>query len=210
MLANFDISGSTGAHTVNNSAQLNSDVYGMGVLGGRYAENGSGTTVRTYTSSADYDVDTTLLQTGTQNLLVGFMNPVITGTPFDDPEFEVRFRVFGNNNTSTPLVDQTFTDQAAFEAYFRGNTLDLGPTVAGDTDRDIKFQLDVKGNDNPGDGVTVDYIFGNSEITQRAVPYVPDTTVSVGDRHVGDVVLQGVEVRNVAVAGSDGADWRDR
>jgi hypothetical protein len=206
VLANFDISGTNGAHTVNNSAQLNSDVYGMGVLGGRYAEDGSGTTVRTYTSSADYDVDTTLLQSGAQNLVVGFMNPVITGTPFDDPDFEVRFRIFGDNNTGTPLVDQTFTDEASFNAFFAGNTLDLGATSAGDTDRDIKFQLEVKGNDNPGDGVTVDYIFGNSTITERAVPYVPDTTVSVGDRHVGDVVLQGVEVTNVAVAGSDGAD----
>ncbi|MCB1699366.1 MAG: choice-of-anchor D domain-containing protein, partial [Halioglobus sp.] len=205
VLANFDISGVSGPATVNNSGQLNSDVYGMGVLGGSYSADGSGAT-RTYTSSADFDVDTTLLSSGTQNLLVGLMNPVTTGTPFDDPDFAVRFRIFGDNNTSTPLVDQTFTDQASFDAFFSGNTLDLGATVTGDTDRDLKFQLDVTANDNPGAGVAVDYVVGNSTITQRAVPYLPNTDIAVGDHHVGDVVLQGIEVNNVAVAGSDGAD----
>ena len=200
--ANFDIAGANGDYTTNNSTQVSSDVFGVGVLGGSYSANGSGA-VRTYTSTADFDVDNSLLQTGAQNLLVGFMNPVINDADFDDPDFSVRFRV---TREGVNVVDQTFTDAAAARSYFEGATLDLGSTTNAVTgDLDLNFRMDVTG-DNPNAGIAVDYVVGNSTVTQRAVPFVPDTVLNIADSHVGDVAQQGVEVVNVAVAGSDGAN----
>ena len=200
--ANFDIAGVNGDYTTNNSGQLSSDVFGVGVLGGSYSANGSGA-VKTYTSTADFDVDNSLLQTGAQNLLVGFMNPVINDADFDDADFSVRFRV---TREGVNVVDQTFTTAAAARSYFEGATLDLGSTTDSVTgDLDLNFRMDVTG-DNPNAGIAVDYIVGNSTLTQRAVPFVPNTTLSIADSHVGEVAQQGVEVVNVAVAGSDGAN----
>ncbi|MBT8061567.1 MAG: choice-of-anchor D domain-containing protein, partial [Gammaproteobacteria bacterium] len=203
--ANFDISAIAQSHDINDSGQLDSDVFGIGVLGGSYSENGSGTS-RTYTSRADFDVDLGQFQAGNQNLLVGFMNPVVTGDAFDDPDFSVRFRVFkegtGINNT---IVDETFTTLSAALAYFDNNTIDLGDVETGVSgDLDLRIQLDVT-SDTPGTGFAMDYVVGNSTVTARAVPYVPNTTVNFGDYHVGDATLQGVEVLNAAVSGSDNA-----
>ncbi|MBN1853698.1 MAG: choice-of-anchor D domain-containing protein, partial [Pirellulales bacterium] len=197
--ANFDISGSFGAYTIADSGQFSSDVFGIGVLGGSYSENGSGA-LQTYSSNADFDINVSLLQTGDQNLLVGFMNPVINDDDFDDPDFSVRFRIQREGIT---VEDHTFTDAVAARAYFEGATLDLGSTTAGVSgDLDIRFLLDVT-TDTPNSGIAVDYIFGNSTITKRAVPYLPKTTINIGNIRQNDSSLQGVEVRNVAVSSSD-------
>jgi len=200
VMANFDIAGSTAAHTINNSGQLDSDVFGVGVLGGAYV-NASGLS-KVYSSTADFDVDTTLLQTADQNLLVGFMTPVISGSGFNDPDFSVRFRIQVEGST---VQDVIFTDEVSALAYFDSVTLDLGGATAGIAgDLDVKFLLDVTA-DSPDAGFAVDYIFGNSTVTPRAVPTLPVTSIAFGDRHVGDMVNQGVVVRNVASAGSDNA-----
>lgn len=205
VLANFDIAGTTGAYTVYDSALLDSDVFGMGVLGGNYGLDGSGAPLA-FTSMATFMVDTSQLTSGAQNLLVGFMNPVTTGAPFDDDDFQARFRIFSDDDYDSPVVDETFTDYTAFNSYFSGRTLDLGSTVTGNALRDFTFQFDVVSSDNPGAGIALDYVFGNSTITPRAVPFLPTTAYSLGDRHVGDTVVQNIEVSNSAVPGSDGLD----
>lgn len=120
-----------------------------------------------------------------------------------DPNFSVRFRIQREGAT---VVNQTFTDAAAARTYFEGATIDLRSTTTGVSgDLDIRFFLDVTG-DTPGAGIAIDYIFGNSTITNRAVPYLPTTSVVIGNIRQNESSLQGIEVANVAVIGSDNVD----
>jgi hypothetical protein len=200
VLANFDISNGS---TVFDSGQLNSDIIGYGVLNGAYSADGTGA-ARTYTSTANFDVDTSNYVDGNQQLLLGFMSPDSLGDGFTDADntsvaFEVR--VEGN-----VLINQTFTNSADAIAYFADQTkvIDLsGVTQSGVLDVQVKMTVD---SDTVGDGFATDFVLGNSTITPRAVPYIADTTVNVGEMHTGATVLGGVNIQNVANAGSDGAD----
>ncbi len=201
VFANFDIPGVLGAHTINNSTQFDSDIFSVGVLGGAYSADGS--SVKTYTSTVDMDVDLGQLQAGNQNLLIGFMSPNVSNEALTDDDFKVRFRVIKENVT---VEDQTFTDAAAANAYFDSKTLDLGAVNGGVSgDLDLKMMLEVTVGD-AGSSFAFDYISGNSVEVLRAVPNVPVTDFGIPDQHVGDIVFESVTVENKAAAGSDGAN----
>ncbi len=202
VLANFDIAGQSGAATLTDSTQLDSDILAVGVLGGRYAVNADGGRVTTQ-SQAELSVDTNALQAGAQHLLLGFMNPVIDDSAFDNPDFSVRFRV---EREGAALVDQTFTDAASAHAYFDGVTHDLGAIAEGVSgDLDLALSLDVSA-DRPDAGIAIDYVLGNSTLTPRAAPVVLEPGIDIDGAHVGDDLTAAIRVRNAAVAGSDGAD----
>lgn len=201
VLANFDIAGD-GPVGIVDSGQLDSDVLAVGALGGHYAINADGHSVTT-SSRATLAVDTTQLQAGDQHLLIGFMNPVIDDSAFDDPDFSVRFRV---EREGAPLVDRTFSDAASAHAYFDSATHDLGAIASGvDGALDLALSLEVSA-DRPDAGIAIDYILGNSTLTPRAVPVVTNPTLDIDGAHVGDEITAALGVRNAAVAGSDGAN----
>jgi hypothetical protein len=202
--ANFDITGTFNNHTFVDSTQLNSDVYGVGVLGGAFPGDGTPGAIRTYSSDLNFDVDLSKLQSGNQNLLFGFMNPVITGDIASDAQFQVTLQI---QQEGSLIVSQTFNNQTDLLNYFGGVTHNLAPTDPGSVsgDLDIDISLDVRAS-QPDVGFAVDTIFGNSTVTPRAVPYVGNTVIDTGEMHIGDTVLAGVEVTNAATGTSDGAN----
>ena len=202
--ANFDITGTHNNHTYVDSGQLNSDVYGVAVLGAGSPLDATSGSSRTYTTDINYDVDLSQLQSGEQNLLMGFMNPVITGNIASDPNFEVTLRV---RQEGAVIETQTFTTQTALNSYFNGVTHNLSVTDSANTsgDLDLQVELDVR-TSNPGVGFAVDTVFGNSTETARAASFVNNTVINTGEMHIGDTVLAGVSVSNLSVAGSDGAN----
>ncbi|MDF1831914.1 MAG: choice-of-anchor D domain-containing protein, partial [Porticoccaceae bacterium] len=202
--ANFDITGTHNNHTYVDSGQLNSDVYGVAVLGAGSPLDATSGSSRTYTTDINYDVDLSQLQSGEQNLLMGFMNPVITGNIASDPNFQVTLRV---RQEGAVIETQTFTTQTALNSYFNGVTHNLSVTDSANTsgDLDLQVELDVR-TSNPGVGFAVDTVFGNSTETARAASFVNNTVINTGEMHIGDTVLAGVSVSNLSVAGSDGAN----
>ncbi|MCB1773016.1 MAG: choice-of-anchor D domain-containing protein, partial [Gammaproteobacteria bacterium] len=204
--ANFDVTGTLNNHTFVDSAQLDSDVFAVGVLGGTYPSDGVGNT-RTLSTDIDFDVTPGALQASEQNLLVGFINPVLTGNAAADPDFQVTLTIQREGAT---IESQTFdeTQLTQLMDFFNGRTHDYGAlNLAGlsGSELDIRVDLDVRSS-SPGVGFVVDTIIGNSTLTERATPYVTNTVIDTGESHVGDVVLANLNVVNTAAAGSDGAN----
>ena len=201
VLANFDIADTT---HVFDSSQMDSDIIGFGVLNGNYGSSGDGKS-QTRTSVVNFDVDTSQYATGTQSLLIGFMSPEVMGDGFtDDDGTSVKFQVYVEGHEITGLT-RTFTDSTEALAYFNDQTLNIDTSAYNSGTLDVQIKMIVESK-NTDDGFATDFILGNSTITPRAVPYIADTSVDMGEMHVGDTVLAGVTVENVANADSDGAN----
>jgi len=141
VISNFDVSG-------------NSDILGAVLLGGGYSNDAIGTQI--YSSYVDFDLNMSQL-TDPQNLLVGFLDPTITGNGFDT----LNFRIF---QEGVSVVDELFTDSTSAFHYFNNQTLDLGDwTQMLDGNLDLMFQLDLT-TSSTGDSFNTDFIFGNSTV----------------------------------------------
>ena len=124
MHANFDVTGTFNNHTFVNSGQLDSDIFGVGVLGG-YPADGSGAT-KVYNTYIDFDITPSALQAAEQNLLIGYMNPVITGDISTDPNFQVTLNMRREGGV---IFSQTFTNATELMNYFNGVTHDMGRLI---------------------------------------------------------------------------------
>ncbi|SHO49934.1 choice-of-anchor D domain-containing protein [Desulfopila aestuarii] len=202
VLANFNIG--DGA-TVFHSSGFNSDVIGYGVLGGAGSPDGSATD-HEYNSTIDFTVDTRKYTSGTQKLLLGSMSPQVLGNGFtESDDTSITFKVKVENTTINALT-RTFNNSADAIAFFKDQTMEIDTSaisIAGPLNIQIAMEMH---STNPENGFVADFVLGNSVITHRAVPYIDNTAVSLGEMHTGDTITNGIAITNVATSGSDGAN----
>jgi hypothetical protein len=127
---------------------------GMVLLGAASSLDGSPTQSRTYSASAYLR-----FQSGDfpdeQRLLLGLLQPTVTGLGFESLRFQV------NAGGGAAEIDQVFTDLAPAIAYFSGNTLDLGSIVSWNGLLDLQLDLTTR---RAGDGFVIETLFGSSTI----------------------------------------------
>ena len=98
-----------------------------------------------------------------QDLIFGFMNPVITGNGFDS----MTFQIYQENNL---VVDELFGDALSASSFFNDQTLNLGDWTQGlFSDLDLLFLIDFDIS-TEGDGFLFDVAYGNSSIGAGVVP----------------------------------------
>ncbi|MGI9341626.1 MAG: hypothetical protein ACR2QV_02175, partial [Gammaproteobacteria bacterium] len=125
----------------------------VGILGGLQPSNVS--TTDPFTSILDISLTPSALTNS--DLLIAFLDPVASGTGFD----ELRFQILEEENT---VFDQTFVDVAHALAFFDDNVLNLGAWLAGeDGILDLRFRLDIISSGG-SDGFTIDFLAGTAQI----------------------------------------------
>ena len=91
-----------------------------------------------------------------QDLLIGMFKPIASGNGFET----LRFQVLVNRITR---IDQSFTSLAGADAYFDGNTIDLGPIGGGGAGPlNLQFEMDI--SSHSGQGFEESFIFGNATL----------------------------------------------
>ena len=169
--ANFDVGGS-------------STVLGLGLMGGQddalYAE-----TTGPFVHTLEMAVDMTTLKDGSQDLLVGLLDPVAVGEGFDSLVFQIY-------QEGDLVVDESFTDVAAALAFFDDTTLNLGDWTEGlsaDNVLDLAFvlELDVDAADS---GFLTDFMFGNSILESGPPVPIPAAFWLFGSAVLGLGVLR--------------------
>jgi hypothetical protein len=137
-----------------------SDVLAWAVLGGSHSSGGSAPEGQT--SYLIESVDTAQLAGVHQHLLVGFLQPTLTGAGFDALHFSI-------TREGLTVADESFADAAAALAYFTDRTLDLGPIDAGVTGPlDLEFHVDVTAK--VGGGFTASLLVANGTVGAGPVP----------------------------------------
>ncbi|MCB9930325.1 MAG: choice-of-anchor D domain-containing protein [Alphaproteobacteria bacterium] len=201
VLANYNVVGTAGNQTTANSGKVQSDIVAAGVLSGSHSPD-SVTANRNHNADIAIDIDDTQTATGQQNLLVSFLNPTIGAAGFDQATLTVL-------KEGAVVLQQTFsgvTAEADALAFLGNTTHDLGAFQASSGSQlDVDITLDVR-TDGVGEGLSVEYVIGNSQVTPRAVPVVQPDAVDTGEFHIGDDSLTAITLSNVAAAGSDGAN----
>jgi hypothetical protein len=132
-------------------------VLGAGAQGAFYSTGGIGS--HTYSSSIDWDFDTTNLS---GDLLVGLLDHASFGADFDSLIFTI-------TEDGMTLVNQAFPGLTSAESYFNDRVLDLG-TFAHESDLDLVFSFDLTAS-SAGDGFGEDFIFGAA--SSQVIPIPP-------------------------------------
>ena len=143
------------------------DVFALGLLGARYAQNAAAAPL---VAIAQYSVAVDISTLADpRDLLVGLMNPAITGGGFDLLQFALLVE-------DTALIDLTFTDPAAALAYFADHVLDFGVIARFIQQPDPGAEpipLDVLARftittSAPGDGFSTQVLVANSVVPEPA------------------------------------------
>jgi hypothetical protein len=146
----------TGDALVQSAFQSTAGVQG---LAGLAAADTSGTV----TSALNYQSELTFTlnasQLTSQDLLVGWLNPTITGAGLTGSDY-VTMEI---DRQSVPFTEMTFTSNAAMLAYFSDNVLNLGAENAGLSggSLNLEFKFDFSSS-AAGAGFTTDLVFGNA------------------------------------------------
>ena len=137
----------------NSSPSAASDVLGLVTMGGGYSDNGIGS--HTYTSSASFTLDMSLLFNPPKELMVAFLDNNTLGNGFDTMTFQI-------TRENALVLDKTFTTVADAQSYFNDALVDLGsndPTnISGNLD--LAFSLSLT-SATSGAGFAFDLAFGN-------------------------------------------------
>jgi len=136
------------------------DVFALGLLGGAFAQSAAAAPLLSSASLA-LSIETAQL-TNPRHLLVGLMNPTVTGAGFDTLRFTLRVE-------DSLLVDLTFTDVASALSYFDDRVFDFGPidpwtpppTLEVPT-LDVVAQFTVT-TSAPGDGFSAQALVANNQ-----------------------------------------------
>ena len=129
---------------------------GAGAQGAFYSSGGTGP--HSYSSSIDWDFDTTNLS---GDLLVGLLDHASFGAGFDSMEFSI-------TEDGTTLVDKVLLTLASAESYFNDRPLDLG-VVPHEPDLDLLFSFDLTAS-SAGAGFGEDFIFGAASSQDIPIP----------------------------------------
>jgi hypothetical protein len=141
--------------------QPNAQSVGLMYQGGGYAGQANGQNALA-TSIADLSLNITQIS-NKQFLLLGMLDPVVTGSGFDT----LRFRV---NREGVLVVDQTFITVASAMSYFHDKVLQISDWTTGvslDNILDLQFTLDVAST-KAGSAFSTDFLVGNATIA--AIP----------------------------------------
>ena len=154
MTANANIAAAFGASP---------SIFSIDEFGGSYAKSG-GTGPQTITDSVTLGVDLTQVSP-LGDLIVGFFNPVATGTAFTS----LTFTLVADGDTASPLISETFTTVADADAFFADTAIDLGSLASGALSGNpltltATFTLTT---DAPGSGYYVQMIAGDPPAAAR-------------------------------------------
>ena len=102
------------------------EVLGLVTLGGNYAQNATGS--RTYTSSATFAIDLTLLQTPRQQLVLALLDTNVQGAGFDSLQFQVM-------REGATVINQTFATVTDANTFLNDHVQSLGSNAAAQCER---------------------------------------------------------------------------
>jgi hypothetical protein len=184
-------------------------VLGLVTLGAAYAPGATGN--RTYTSSATFAIDLSLLPNPRQDLIVALLDTNVVNSGFDSLTFQIQ-----REGVNPPIVNQTFNTVAAANAFLSDNALNLGSNGVGNVSGDLNliFSLSLTTNDLDA-GFSFDLLFGNA--TFGSADFAADGDVDGADfltwqRNLGTgtTKAQGDANGDGAVNGADLAVWRNQ
>ncbi|MFZ5829482.1 MAG: PEP-CTERM sorting domain-containing protein [Planctomycetota bacterium] len=141
-----------------------SDFMALMVLGGGYPTGNTNGSPHEFTGQLDLQFDLGGLASP-QNLRVGLLDPVGTGSGFDSLTFSIV-------REGATVVEETFTSLGDALTYFDDNLLDLGPIgdgvgADGILDLTFKMALTISG---VGDSFYTNFVVGNSGCTPVPEP----------------------------------------
>ena len=120
-------------------------------------------------ATSDLNFSMNGIDLGSQDLLVGLLNPTTTffGVTFGSFSMEIE-------RQGVPIFNETFTSNSAFESFFTDNVLDLGPENPNHIEGQLEFSFIFEFNSTSTvSGIFGDLMFGNS------IPAVPEPSSCV-------------------------------